>query len=264
MEQETVSEDGAHVGVFATCLVDLMRPAVGFATVRLLEQAGCRVSVPAAQACCGQPAYNSGDNVSAIAIARQVINTFGAFDYVVVPSGSCAGTLKKHYPQMFANDPLWAPRAEDLSNKTYELTQFLVDVVNLSDVSASWRNSVTYHDSCTGLRELGVKNQPRALLENVSGLTLSEGADAESCCGFGGLFCVKYGDISNEIVGRKVVDIHQTDADMVLGGDLGCLMNIAGKLKRQGSNVEVRHVAEILADMHDHPAIADPDTVGDL
>ena len=262
MEQETGSQGATRVGVFATCLVDLIRPAVGFATVRLLEREGCEVSVPALQTCCGQPAYNSGDNVSAIAIARKVINTFAPFDYVVVPSGSCAGTLSEHYPRMFANDPIWAPRAEDLSNKTYELTQFLVDIMRSSNVSANWQTAVTYHDSCSGLRELGIKTQPRALLKNVRGLTLSEGAEAESCCGFGGLFCVKYGDIANEIVGRKVADIHETDADMVLGGDLGCLMNIAGKLKRQGSNIEVRHVAEILADMHDHPAIADPDSGG--
>ena len=263
MEQEAASPGGPHVGLFATCLVDLMRPAVGFAAVRLLERAGCRVTVPETQTCCGQPAYNSGDNRSALAIACDVITAFAPFDYVVVPSGSCAGTLKKHYPEMFASDPEWASRARDLSKKTYELTQFLVDVVKLSDLSATWFNLATYHDSCSGLRELGIKNQPRTLLKSVSGLTLSEGADAESCCGFGGLFCLKYGDISDEIVGRKVADIHETGADMVLGGDLGCLMNIAGKLKRQGSLVEVRHVAEILADMHDHAAIANPDSLGD-
>ena len=262
MEQETKLRDRPQVGVFATCLVDLTRPAVGFATVCLLERAGCEVSIPASQTCCGQPAYNSGDNRSAIAIARKVITTFESFDYVVVPSGSCSGTLKKHYPEMFATDPKWAPRAENLSKKTYELTQFLVDVMRISEVNASWRTTVTYHDSCSGLRELGIKSQPRALLRSVKGLTLSEAVEAESCCGFGGLFCVKYGDISNEIVGRKVADICQADADMVLGTDLGCLMNIAGKLKRQGSNIEVRHVAEILADFHDHPAIASPDCTG--
>ena len=263
MEQEAVLPNGPHVGVFATCLVDLMRPAVGFATVRLLERIGCQVTVPMNQTCCGQPAYNSGDNGSAIAIACEVITAFASFDYVVVPSGSCAGTLKKHYPEMLASDSRWASRAEDLSKKTYELTQFLVDVVKLGDVGATWFNAATYHDSCSGLRELGIKDQPRTLLKSVSGLTLSEGAEAETCCGFGGLFCVKYGDISDEIVGRKVADIHGTGADMVLGGDLGCLMNIAGKLKRQGSPVEVRHVAEILADVHDHAAIADPDNLGD-
>ncbi len=262
MEQKTRSQNTTRVGVFATCLVDLTRPAVGFATVRLLKRVGCEVSVPASQTCCGQPAYNSGDNKSAIAIARKVITTFEPFDYVVVPSGSCAGTLRRHYPRMFAKDPIWAPRAEDLSKKTYELTQFLVDIMRSNNVNANWRTSATYHDSCSGLRELGIKTQPRTLLREVRGLTLSEGAEAESCCGFGGLFCVKYGDISNEIVGKKVADIHETDADIVLGGDLGCLMNIAGKLKRQGSNIEVRHVAEILADMHDHPGIADPDSAG--
>ncbi|MBO45240.1 MAG: Fe-S oxidoreductase [Rhodospirillaceae bacterium] len=263
MEQERRLGDHPQVGVFATCLVDLIRPVVGFATVRLLERAGCEVSVPASQTCCGQPAYNSGDNVSAIAIARKVITTFESFDYVVVPSGSCSGTLRKHYPEMFANDPNWAPRAENLSKKTYELTQFLVDVMRISDVSASWRTNVTYHDSCSGLRELGIKSQPRILLQSVEGLTLSEAVEAETCCGFGGLFCVKYGDISDEIVGKKVADIYKTKADMVLGTDLGCLMNIAGKMKRQGSNIEVRHVAEILADLHDHPAIAAPGGTGD-
>ena len=263
MEQERRLRDHPQVGVFATCLVDLIRPVVGFATVRLLERAGCEVSVPASQTCCGQPAYNSGDNVSAIAIARKVITTFESFDYVVVPSGSCSGTLRKHYPEMFANDPNWAPRAENLSKKTYELTQFLVDVMRISDVSASWRTNVTYHDSCSGLRELGIKSQPRILLQSVEGLTLSEAVEAETCCGFGGLFCVKYGDISDEIVGKKVADIYKTKADMVLGTDLGCLMNIAGKMKRQGSNIEVRHVAEILADLHDHPAIAAPGGTGD-
>ncbi len=259
MRQKTASQDGPHVGVFATCLVDLLRPAVGYATVHLLSRVGCRVSVPAAQTCCRQPAYNSGDNVSAIAIAREVITTLTLFDYVVVPSGSCAGTLRKHYPEMLANDPKWAPRAEALSNKTYELTQFLVDVLKRSDVSANWLNAATYHDSCSGLRELGIKKQPRVLLEKVGGLTISKVAEAGTCCGFGGLFCIKYGDISNEIVGRKVLDIYDTGANMVLGGDLGCLMNIAGKLKREGSAVEVRHVAEILADMHDCAAIADPE-----
>ena len=180
MEQDNGPGVVTRVGVFATCLVDLTRPAVGFATVRLLERVGCKVSVPELQTCCGQPAYNSGDNASSMAIARKVITAFASFDYVVVPSGSCAGTLRKHYPRMFANDPIWLPRAEDLSNRTYELTQFLVDIMRSSNVSANWKTAVTYHDSCSGLRELGIKTQPRALLENVRGLTLSEGAEAES------------------------------------------------------------------------------------
>ncbi len=250
---------GPHVGLFATCLVDLMRPAVGFATVRLLEAAGCRVSVPQVQTCCGQPAYNSGDTKNAREIAKQVIEAFSEFDYVVVPSGSCAGTLKIHYPEMFEDDSVWAPKTQSLSNKTFELTQFLVTIAKLNDIIVNWPQTATYHDSCSGLRELGIKAQPRQLLDKVTALTLSEGEEAETCCGFGGLFCVKYGDVSNQIVGAKVADIEATGAEVVLGGDLGCLMNIAGKLKRQGSTIDVRHIAEVLAGMDDLPAIADGD-----
>jgi len=251
--------NGPHVGLFVTCVVDLMRPAVGFAAARLLEAAGCRVSVPAAQTCCGQPAYNSGDMGSSRDIAKQVITTFSAFDYVVAPSGSCAGTLKAHYPEMFDAQDAWAEKAQALSNKTYELMQFLTDILKFNEINVNWPSTATYHDSCSGLRELGIKVQPRQLLDKVNGLTLSEGDKAETCCGFGGLFCVKYGDISNQIVGEKVDDIEATNAELVLGGDLGCLMNIAGKLKRRGSAIEVRHVAEVLAGMDDVPAIGEPE-----
>ncbi|MEK9725083.1 MAG: (Fe-S)-binding protein, partial [Rhodospirillaceae bacterium] len=209
--------------------------------------------------CCGQPAYNSGDEGHAKAIAKQVIATFESFDYVVVPSGSCGGTLKIHYSEMFVNEPEWKDRAARLADKTFELTQFLVSVVKLSGLSVEWSATATYHDSCSGLRELGIKGQPRELLDKVSGLTLNEGAEAETCCGFGGLFCVKYGEVSDQIVANKVADIEATGAGLVLGGDLGCLMNVAGKLKRRGSAVEVRHVAEVLAGMDDVPAIAEPD-----
>lgn len=253
----SANRETPRVGLFVTCLVDLMRPAVGFAAVRLLESAGCRVDAPAAQTCCGQPAFNAGDDVSARRIARQVIRAFSGFDYVVAPSGSCAGTLKRHYPEMFADDPEWKEPAADLAKKTFELTQFLADVLKAAGPDVTWPKTATYHDSCSGLRELGVKAQPRELLSKVDGLSLSEGEEAETCCGFGGLFCVKYGEISDQIVSRKVSDISRTGADMVLGGDLGCLMNIAGKLKRQGRAVEVRHVAEVLAGLDDHPAIAD-------
>ena len=248
------------MGIFATCLVDLMRPAVGFATAELLIRAGCRVDVPEAQTCCGQPAYNSGDISNARAIAKQVIALFEAYDYVVVPSGSCGGTLKKHYPEMFEEGSDWHERAQNLSNKTFELTQFLADVLGASPESSNWDKRVTYHDSCSGLRELDIKGQPRKLLNSISGLTLIEGKEAETCCGFGGLFCIKYGEISEQIVSAKVDDIVATGAEMVLGGDLGCLMNISGRLKRLGMKTEVRHVAEVLAGMHDLPAIGDGDT----
>lgn len=246
---------GPRVGLFATCLVDLMRPSVGFATAELLLRAGCRVEVPAAQTCCGQPAYNSGDNADTAEIAKRTIAAFEGFDYVVAPSGSCAGMLKEHYPQVLEDDGAWRDRAAAFAGKVFELTQFLADVVTIPDLDATHDAAVTYHDSCSGLRELGIKAQPRRLLAQVEGLSLVEGEEAESCCGFGGLFCVKYPDVSTGMVDRKVADLEKTGAGLVLGGDLGCLMNIAGRLKRQGVGIEARHVAEVLAGATDAPPI---------
>ena len=239
------------VGLFATCLVDLMRPAVGFAAAKLLEDAGCRVVVPQAQTCCGQPGYNSGDTDTGRAIAKNVIAVFEGFDYVVAPSGSCAGQIKVHYPEMFADDADWGPRARALAAKTHELIAFLVDVRGMKSTGAAFAGTVTYHDSCSGLRELGVKDQPRALLSQIAGLTLTEGAVAERCCGFGGLFSVKYPEISGAMVDEKTDDVAKTGARTVLAGDLGCLLNIAGRLQRKGLAVEARHVAEVLAGMTD-------------
>lgn len=246
-----------RVGLFVTCLVDLFRPTVGFASVKLIEDAGCEVFVPASQTCCGQPAYNSGDKRGARALAEQVIATFEDFDYVVIPSGSCAGMIKTHYAEIFAGEPDWALRSERLAAKTHELTSFLTDVLGITPLPAAWQGSATYHDSCSGLRELGIKDQPRRLLGSVEGLDVKEMAEPEACCGFGGTFCVKYDEISNAIVSRKTADIRATGADMLLAGDLGCLLNIAGKLKREGSPIEVRHVAEVLAGMTSGPAIGE-------
>jgi L-lactate dehydrogenase complex protein LldE len=247
-----------RVGLFVTCLVDLFRPTVGFAAVKLLEEAGCEVEVPSAQTCCGQPAYNSGDRADARAIATQVIAAFEPFDYVVAPSGSCAGMLREHYPALFADDPVMQARAEKLAARVWELVSFLVDVRGMSRVAARFHGTVTYHDSCSGLRELGVKAQPRRLLASVDGLKLVELPGAEICCGFGGTFCVKYPDISDKIVGEKTADIAGTGADTLLAGDLGCLLNMAGKLTREGRPVAARHVAEVLAGMSDGPAIGKP------
>lgn len=256
----TLSESGGagqpRVGLFATCLVDLFRPSVGFASVKLLQGAGCEVHVPVAQTCCGQPAYNSGDRADTREIAEQVIEAFEGFDFVVAPSGSCASMLKKHYPGLFKGDAAWEIRAQRFSDKCHELVSFLTDVMMVRDTGATLEAKVTYHDSCSGLRELGVKDQPRKLLGKVSGVTLQEMADSDVCCGFGGTFCVKYSDISNAIVTKKVGNIDASGAGMLLAGDLGCLMNMAGKLKRQGSSVEVRHVAEVLAGMISQPPIA--------
>jgi len=246
-----------RVGLFVTCLVDLFRPNVGFAAVKLLEAAGCDVVVPRVQTCCGQPAYNSGDRKDARAIAKQVIAAFEAFDFVVAPSGSCGGMIKLHYADLFTDEPAWRSRAEALGAKTHELISFLVDVRGVSRVDAAFAGTVTYHDSCSGLRELGVRNQPRRLLKSVAGLKLSELKDADSCCGFGGTFCVKYPDISNAIVGKKTEAIVASGASLLLAGDLGCLMNMAGKLQRENAPVAVRHVAEVLAGMTDTPPIGE-------
>ena len=241
----------ARIALLVTCLVDLFRPSVGFAAVKLLEEAGCTVEVPRAQTCCGQPAYNSGDRADAKAIARQVIAAFAGYDYVVAPSGSCAGMVRVHYPELFADEPAMRPQAEALAARTYELVSFLSDIRGVTNLAARFDRVVTYHDSCSGLRELNVKAQPRALLGEIAGLELKELPGAEICCGFGGTFGVKYPEISDKMASDKVADIAATGARCVLAGDLGCLLQIAGKLTRAGSRVEARHVAEVLADMTD-------------
>ena len=254
-----MAEKRVRVALFVTCLVDLFRPTVGFAAVKLLEEAGCTVEVPQAQTCCGQPAYNSGDRANAKAIALQVIDAFADYDYVVAPSGSCAGMIRQHYPEAFADDAALLPRAQELAARTWELVSFLVDVRGMQAVAARWERTTTYHDACSGLRELGVRDQPRRLLASVAGLALRELPEAEICCGFGGTFCVKYPDISDKMVDDKTADIAATGAEAVLAGDLGCLLNIAGKLTRQGRSIEVRHVAEVLAGMTgDTPPIGMP------
>jgi L-lactate dehydrogenase complex protein LldE len=248
-----------RVGLFVTCLVDLIRPSVGFAAVKLLEDAGCTVDVPV-QTCCGQPAFNSGDRASAREIAESVIAAFEGYEYVIAPSGSCAGMIRVHFPELFAGDPNWLPRASALAAKTYELTSFLVDVLKVERVNVIYQGTATYHDGCSGLRELGVRDQPRKLLASVTGLELAEMRDADTCCGFGGTFCVKYPQISDAIVEKKAANIAATGAPMLLAGDLGCLMNMAGKLQRQGKKVAARHVAEVLAGMAREPAIGERDS----
>ena len=252
------SGDRPRVGLFVTCLVDLLRPSVGFASVKLLEEAGCRVEVPRHQTCCGQPAFNSGDQPDARLLARQTIEAFEGCDYIVAPSGSCAGMLKAHYPELLADDPAWSRRAKAFSTRVHELVSFLVDVRGMTRVTATLKGTATYHDSCSGLRELGIRAQPRTLLATVEGLELKELDEAHICCGFGGTFATKYPDISNAMVERKALKITETKAGCLLAGDLGCLLNMAGKLSRQGSAIEVRHVAEVLAGMTAEAAIGMP------
>jgi L-lactate dehydrogenase complex protein LldE len=225
-----------------------MRPRIGFAALRLLESAGCEVVVPGTQTCCGQPGYNSGDRATAAALARKVLDEFEGCDYVVAPSGSCAGMIRTHYPELLRDAPGTQERVDRLCERTYELTDFLVNVVKLDRVPGMFDGTVTYHDSCSGLRELGVKSQPRALLAKVSGLTLKEMDEAEACCGFGGAFAVKFGEISTHIAERKCANIAACGADAVVLGDLGCMLNIEGRLRRRGDmKTKVLHIAEVLA-----------------
>jgi L-lactate dehydrogenase complex protein LldE len=237
-----------RIALFVTCLVDLMRPAVGFAALRLLEASGNEVVVPPGQTCCGQPAWSAGNRPLAEDLARQTIAELEAYDAVVVPSGSCAEQIRLSYPKLFADDPVWGPRAQALAARTRELSEFLVGQEPPLLPPGEFAGRVTYHDSCKGLRGLGIKAQPRALLGRVRGLSLTEMADCEECCGFGGAFAENYADISARIVDRKCESIAAAGADAVVGGDLGCLLNIEGRLRRRGDETtRVLHFAEVLA-----------------
>jgi L-lactate dehydrogenase complex protein LldE len=247
-----------RVGLFVTCLVDLHRPSIGFAAISLLEAAGCLVEVPRAQTCCGQPAFNAGDRKTTRDLARGLIIAFTAYDYVVAPSGSCAGMIAKHLPSLFDDDPNLRAQADALAAKTYELTAFLTDIMHFTPTPPPLATNATYHDSCAGLRELGVKTQPRTLLATVPGLRLTEMSEPELCCGFGGTFCIKYPDISARMVSDKTADIAATGADLLIAGDLGCLLNMAGRLCREHATIQVRHIAEVLAGITDLPAIGAP------
>jgi L-lactate dehydrogenase complex protein LldE len=241
-----------RVGLFVTCLVDLMRPSIAWAAVRLLESGGAEVFVPPTQTCCGQPGYNSGDRAGAKALAAKVVAEFETCDHLVIPSGSCGGMIKTHYADVFRDDPAGAARAAALAAKTHELTDFLVNVLKVEAVPGTLDATVTYHDSCSGLREMGVKTQPRALLARVRGLKLKEMADCETCCGFGGTFALKFGEISTRLADNKCQNIAASGADAVVLGDLGCMLNIEGRLRRRGDmKTRVLHVAEVLAGASD-------------
>lgn len=249
--REMVS-NSQRVGLFVTCLIDLFRPNVGFAAVKLLEQAGYSVEVPE-QGCCGQVNFNGGDADGAQAMALSTIRLFAAFDYVVVPSCSCAAMIRVHYPELFPEGSEHAQEAERLAAKTWELTSFLHDVAGFSRVDAEFAGPVAVHDSCSGLRELGVRQQPRELLNKVTGLVEVPLKNPEVCCGFGGIFCVKYPDISNRIADKKLADIRSLEKPVaaLVSTELGCLLHLSGKLHREGSSIRTLHVAEVLAGMAD-------------
>ena len=249
-----------RIGLFVTCLVDIFRPNVAFSALKLLEQNGYHVEIPSEQTCCGQVAYNSGDVINTRAIAKQVIDLFKDFDYIVVPSGSCTAMFKQHYPELFLDDPDWHAKALSFSKRCYELLSFLTDICDMTQIESRFEHTVTYHDSCAGLRQLGIYAQPRQLLESVKGLTLTEMTDSNVCCGFGGIFSIKYPEISTHIVSDKIKNIQATQADVVLGGDMGCLLNISGRLKHLNIPIKVYHIAEVLAEMSHVPAIGDQKT----
>jgi L-lactate dehydrogenase complex protein LldE len=236
------------IGFLITCLVDVMRPEIGMSAVKLLEAAGCTVEVPMQQTCCGQPAFNSGDTDAARHLARKLLAEFERFDYVVTPSGSCGGMVRHHYPTLFRDEPDIRNRFEALASRTWELTSFLHDVLKIEKLPGEFDGDVTYHDSCSGLRELGVQAQPRALMALNPKIRVTEMRDSRACCGFGGTFALKYGNVSAAIVDEKIDNIQASGARCVVLGDLGCMLNIEGRLRRRGDlTTRVLHVAQVLA-----------------
>lgn len=235
------------VQLFVTCLVDKFYPDVGFAVVNLLEELGLTVQYQPAQTCCGQPAFNGGFVNEARQMARHTIDVLSQSDApIVVPSGSCGDMIIHRYAEILQDDPAYAEKAKAVGKRTYELTQFLVDVLQVENVGVTCNGRFTYHPSCHGLRGLGLRKQPRTLLANAEAGKQVELPDAESCCGFGGLFAVKMGDISGEILDKKLNNVEATGADVLVGGDVSCLMHMSGGLHRRGSKIEAKHIAELL------------------
>jgi L-lactate dehydrogenase complex protein LldE len=236
-----------NVTLFVQCLIDTLYPEVGEAMVHVLNKLDVSLNCPTDQTCCGQPAFNSGYRGEARVAALHFIKVFENADTIVCPSGSCVNMVRNHYAELFGNDFQWLKRATDLASRTYEFSEFLVDVLDIADLGAAYNGRVTYHDSCHLLRGIGIREQPRKLLQNVAGADFIEMNQSDQCCGFGGSFAVKYADISTAMVTEKVNNILATGADTVVGCDMGCLMNIQGMLSRMGSNVKVMHLAQVLA-----------------
>lgn len=238
-----------RVSLFATCLVDLFQSNVGKATVEILERLGCEIDFPESQVCCGQPSYNSGYVKESKEAMKRMIETFEHAEYVVSPSGSCA-TMLHEYPHILKGDPIWEPKAKALAAKTFELTQFIVEVLKVTELGARFDATVTYHTSCHMTRLLGVVEPPMILLQNVKGLKFAELPGKEQCCGFGGTFSVKMAQISEQMVDEKVKHVEETEAEYLIGADAGCLMNIGGRIERQGKPIKIMHIAEVLNSGH--------------
>ena len=240
-----------RASLFVTCLVDQLFPQVGVATVNVLRRLGVEVTFPEEQTCCGQLSINTGYQQETRELARRFLETFRDSEYIVAPSSSCTGMIKKRYPQLFRDDPELREAAQTIGSRLYELSEFLMDVLGISDVGASYLGTVTYHPSCHGLRELGLDSQPQALIQNVKGVRYVELPDMRTCCGFGGTFSVKYADISEAILEEKVNNIVKSGADTLVGVDMSCLMNIGGALSRRGEKMRVMHLAELLDSRED-------------
>ena len=232
---------------FIQCLVDGIYPEVGEAMVAIFRKLGVNLTCPTQQTCCGQPAFNSGYLREARVAAKRFIEIFETAEAIVCPSGSCVTMVRHHYPQLFSDDATWLQRAQNVAAKTFELTEYLVDILGVDDLGAHFDGVITYHDSCHLLRNLRIKEQPRRLLRKITGTEFIEMNDSDRCCGFGGSFSFKYGDISAAMAEDKVNNIIDSGAGAVVGCDMGCLMNIQGMLSRKGSSIKVMHIAQLLA-----------------
>ena len=235
-----------QASLFVTCIIDQLYPQVGVSVVRVLRKVGVKVDFPQDQTCCGQPLYNSGFTRQARRLARRVIESFQSSEYIVVPSGSCAAMMRVFYLDLFEDDPHWLQQARQLASRVYEFSEFLVNVRSVEDVGAARTGTATYHPSCHLLRELEVREAPQKLLGKVAGLELADLPRQETCCGFGGTFSVKYPHISQDMVADKVSNVVSTGADTLVSCDMGCLMNIGGALSRQGYDIKIRHLAQVL------------------
>jgi L-lactate dehydrogenase complex protein LldE len=236
-----------RVALFVTCLIDQIFPEIGRASVRVLERVGCTVEFPAGQTCCGQATFNDGFHAQARILARQTLNALDDADVVVAPSGSCAAMIREFYPHLFDDDPVLTERAHSLAHRTYELSEYLVRVLSVTDVGARLPAAVAYHASCHGLRALGLRDEPRRLLAAVRDLRLVELAGVEECCGFGGFFSVKFSGLSGAMLTSKIHALEAAAAEVVTATDASCLMHIAGGLERRGSSIRAMHLAEVLA-----------------
>ena len=238
---------GEKVSLFIQCLVDSMFPGTAEAMIAIFQRLNIAFDYPTEQTCCGQPAFNSGYRKNAAVAAKRFIEIFENDEIIVCPSGSCVHMVRHHYPELFKNDPEMLAKAKAVGKKTFELTQYLVDELHLSNIGSEFNGSVTYHDSCHLTRGLTINAQPRTLLRHINGLEFIEMKDSDTCCGFGGTFAMNYPDISTAMVDDKIENILASGAQVVTGCDISCLMNIQGRLSRRGENVKVMHIAELLA-----------------